>query len=34
MHLRPGYVLQGFTVERRARGWYFAKTYMRGDKPE
>ena len=34
MHLRPVYALQGFTVERRPRGWYFAKTYMRGDKPE
>ena len=34
MRLRPVCALQGFTVERRARGWYFAKTYMHGDKPE
>ena len=34
MRSRPVYALQGFTVERRARGWFFTRTYMRGDKPE
>ena len=32
--LRPVYALQGFTVERRPRGWFFTRTYVRGDKPE
>jgi hypothetical protein len=27
------YALQQYTVERRDRGWYFARTFCRGDHP-
>jgi hypothetical protein len=33
MNMRSIYALVPYTVERRSKGWFYTRSYMRGDKP-
>lgn len=32
--IRVRYALQGYTVEKRRRGWYFTRTFVKAEQPE